>query len=316
MELGDLTLAELHDFLQRLPPFTRNAQAGAEIVREISKRIDLLLEIGIDYLSLNRRSTTLSGGESRVRLSVQIGSELMGMLYVLDEPSIGLHPRDNRKMIHTLQRLRDQGNTVIIVEHDEETIRAADHIIEIGPGPGQHGGEVVAQGCIESLLHNASSLTGLFLSGQRSIPLPQHYRERNDKALIIRSATENNLKGIDVTIPLHLFVCITGVSGSGKSTLINEILFKQLQVTLHESRILPGAHERIEGIEHIHDLINITRRRSAARRPAIRQPIPVSLTRSVPCLWQLRRANGAAILPVALALTPRGAAVRSVMAKE
>lgn len=258
MELGDLTLAELRDFFARLSPFTRNAQAGAEIVREISKRIDLLLEIGIDYLSLNRRSTTLSGGESqRVRLSVQIGSELMGMLYVLDEPSIGLHPRDNRKMIHTLQRLRDQGNTVIVVEHDEETMRAADHIIEIGPGPGQHGGEVVAQGCIGSLLHNPSSLTGQFLSGQRAIAMPQHYRTPSDKALIVRCATENNLKGIDVTIPLHLFVCITGVSGSGKSTLINEILFKQLQVTLHESRILPGAHERIEGIEHIHDLIDI-----------------------------------------------------------
>lgn len=258
MELGDLTLSELRDFLAHLPPFTRNAQAGAEIVREILKRIDLLLDIGIDYLSLNRRSTTLSGGESqRVRLSVQIGSELMGMLYVLDEPSIGLHPRDNRKMIHTLQRLRDQGNTVIVVEHDEETMRAADHIIEIGPGPGQHGGQVVAQGCLETLLHDDRSLTGLFLSGQRTIPLPAHYRQCSEHVLIIRRATENNLKGIDVTIPLDLFVCITGVSGSGKSTLINEILFKQLQVTLHESRILPGAHERIEGIEHIHDLIDI-----------------------------------------------------------
>jgi len=258
MELGDLTLSELRDFLATLPPFRRNAQAGAEIVREILKRVDLLLDIGIDYLSLNRRSTTLSGGESqRVRLSVQIGSELMGMLYVLDEPSIGLHPRDNRKMIHTLRRLCDQGNTVIIVEHDEETMRAADHIIEIGPGPGQHGGEVVAQGCINALLQNPNSLTGQFLSGRRTIPLPPHYRPRTDKALIIRRATENNLKGIDVTIPLDLFVCITGVSGSGKSTLINEILYKQLQVALHESRILPGAHERIEGIDHIHDLIDI-----------------------------------------------------------
>jgi excinuclease ABC subunit A len=258
MELGDLTLSELRDFFANLPPFTRNPQAGTEIVREILKRIDLLLDIGIEYLSLNRRATTLSGGESqRVRLSVQIGSELMGMLYVLDEPSIGLHPRDNRKMINTLRRLCDQGNTVIVVEHDEETMRAADHIIEIGPGPGQHGGQVVAQGCIDHLLQNEASLTGHYLSGRRQIPLPPQHRQPNGKALLIRRATENNLKAIDVTLPLGLFVCITGVSGSGKSTLINEILFKQLQVTLHESRILPGAHERIEGIDQIHAVIDI-----------------------------------------------------------
>ncbi len=258
MALGDMTLAELRDFLAGLPPFSRNPQAGTEIVREVIKRVDLLLDIGIEYLSLNRRATTLSGGESqRVRLSVQIGSELMGMLYVLDEPSIGLHPRDNRKMIHTLQRLRDQGNTVIVVEHDEETMRAADHIIEIGPGPGQHGGEVVAQGCIKALLQNPASLTGQFLAGRRKIALPTQRRLSGEKALTVRGATENNLKSIDVTIPLDLFVCITGVSGSGKSTLINDILFKQLQVTLHESRILPGAHQRIDGIEHIHDVIDI-----------------------------------------------------------
>ncbi|MBX3013798.1 MAG: excinuclease ABC subunit UvrA [Caldilineaceae bacterium] len=258
MELGDLTLSELRDFFANLAPFKRNPQAGAEIGREISKRLDLLIEIGIEYLSLNRRSTTLSGGESqRVRLSVQIGSELMGMLYVLDEPSIGLHPRDNRKMIYTLQRLRDQGNTVIVVEHDEETMRAADHIIEIGPGPGQYGGEVVAQGPLTQLIQQGTSLTGQFLSGQRSIPLPQQYRPRTEQRLIVHCATENNLKRIDVAIPLGLLVCITGVSGSGKSTLINEILFKQLQVALYASRILPGAHERIEGLEHIQAVIDI-----------------------------------------------------------
>ncbi|MFN8444557.1 MAG: excinuclease ABC subunit UvrA [Caldilineaceae bacterium] len=258
MELGDLTLAELRDFLAHLPLFSRNAQAGDEIVQQIIKRLDLLIDIGIDYISLNRRSTTLSGGEAqRVRLSVQIGSELMGMLYVLDEPSIGLHPRDNFKMIHTLQRLRDIGNTLIVVEHDEETMRAADHIVEIGPGPGQHGGEVVAQGTIAELLHNAKSLTGQFISKQRQIMRPADLRQPSDKKLVIRGASENNLKSIDVEIPLGLFVCITGVSGSGKSTLINEILYKQLLVALHDSRVLPGKHQRIEGIEQIHDVIDI-----------------------------------------------------------
>ncbi|MEZ4860282.1 MAG: excinuclease ABC subunit UvrA [Caldilineaceae bacterium] len=258
MELGDLTLGELRAYLATLPPFSRNPQAGAEIVREVIKRLDLLLDIGIDYLSLNRRATTLSGGESqRVRLSVQIGSELMGMLYVLDEPSIGLHPRDNLKMIETLKRLRDLGNTVIVVEHDETTMRAADHIIEIGPGPGEHGGEVVAQGCIDAILRHPCSLTGHFLTGRRQIPRPTQHRTPNGHALTVRGARENNLKQIDVTIPLDLLVCITGVSGSGKSTLINEILYKQLQVALQGSRILPGAHERIDGIELVSSLIDI-----------------------------------------------------------
>ena len=258
MELGDLTLSELRDFFAALPPLSRNPQAGAEIIAEIIKRLDLLLDIGIDYLSLNRRATTLSGGESqRVRLSVQIGSELMGMLYVLDEPSIGLHPRDNLKMIDTLKRLRDIGNTVIVVEHDETTMRAADHIIEIGPGPGNHGGQVVAQGCIESILEEPASLTGDYLTGRREIPEPNQRRAPTAQALVIRGASENNLKQIDVTIPLDLFVCITGVSGSGKSTLINEILHKQLQVSLRGSRVLPGSHERIDGIKQIHDIIDI-----------------------------------------------------------
>lgn len=258
MELGDLTLSELRNFFAALPPLSRNPQAGAEIVREIIKRLDLLLEIGIDYLSLNRRATTLSGGESqRVRLSVQIGSELMGMLYVLDEPSIGLHPRDNLKMIQTLKRLRDLGNTVIVVEHDETTMRAADHIIEIGPGPGEHGGEVVAQGCISAILTHPTSLTGAYLTGRCQIRPPTEHRLPNGHALAICGARENNLKQVDVEIPLDLLVCITGVSGSGKSTLINEILFKQLQASLRGSRVLAGAHKRIEGIEQIHDVVDI-----------------------------------------------------------
>ena len=258
IELGDLTLAELKEFLLDLPPLPRNREAGGQILREIVARLDLLLDIGLDYMSLNRKASTLSGGESqRVRLSVQIGSELMGMLYVLDEPSIGLHPSDNLKMIRTLQRLRDIGNTVIVVEHDEATIRAADHLVEIGPGPGVYGGEIVAQGTLEAVLRNPHSLTGQFLSGQRSIPLPAERRAPNGAWLTVRGAQQNNLRQIDVEIPLGLFVCVTGVSGSGKSTLVNEILYKKLYSVYHDSRVLSGAHAAVEGIEHLHDVINI-----------------------------------------------------------
>ncbi|HZG66964.1 MAG TPA: excinuclease ABC subunit UvrA, partial [Herpetosiphonaceae bacterium] len=258
IEVGDLTLGELKEFLTHLPPFGRRQQAGEQIVKEIIGRVDLLLDIGLGYISLNRKAVTLSGGEAqRVRLSVQIGSELMGMLYVLDEPSIGLHPRDNEKMIRTLQRLRDIGNTVIVVEHDEETIRAADHIIEIGPGPGLHGGEIVAEGSLIDVTRNPASLTGQFLSGRRTIERPFDRRSPNGKRLVVRGAQQNNLKQIDVEIPLGLFVCITGVSGSGKSTLVNEILFKKLYSVFHDSRVLSGAHEAVEGVEHLRDVINI-----------------------------------------------------------
>jgi excinuclease ABC subunit A len=258
IELGDLTLSDLRAFLKALPVLPRQQQAGEQVIRDVTTRLDLLLDIGLDYLNLNRKAATLSGGESqRVRLSVQIGSELMGMLYVLDEPSIGLHPRDNIKMIHTLQRLRDIGNTVIVVEHDEATIRAADHIIEIGPGPGVHGGQVVAQGTPRAILKDRHSLTGEFLSGRRQIPMPASRRSPNGAALVVRGARQNNLRDIDVTIPLGLFVCITGVSGSGKSTLVNEILYKKLYSVFHDSRVLPGAHRCVEGVEHLHDVIDI-----------------------------------------------------------
>ena len=258
IELGDLTLGELQEFLAELPPLPRNQEAGEQILKEITTRLNLLIVIGLDYMSLNRKASTLSGGESqRVRLSVQIGSELMGMLYVLDEPSIGLHPRDNEKMIHTLQRLRDIGNTVIVVEHDEATIRGADHIIEIGPGPGTHGGQVVAQGSLQEILQDRNSLTGEYLSGRRKIALPKKRRKPGGKKLVVRGARENNLKAIDVEIPLELFVCMTGVSGSGKSTLINEILYKKLYSVFHDSRVLSGAHDSVEGIEHLRDVINI-----------------------------------------------------------
>jgi len=258
IQLGDLTLSELREFLTGLPLLTRKRAAGENIIKEVVARLDLLIGIGLDYMSLNRRASTLSGGESqRIRLSVQIGSELQGMLYVLDEPSIGLHPRDNAKMVRTLQHLRDIGNTVIVVEHDEAMIRAADHLIEIGPGPGVHGGEVVAQGTPGQIMKNGKSLTGQFLSGKRQIAMPALRRSPNDKALVVRGATQNNLKAIDVTIPLGLFTCITGVSGSGKSTLINEILYKKLHQVFHDSRTLPGAHAALEGTEHLRDVINI-----------------------------------------------------------
>jgi excinuclease ABC subunit A len=272
IELGDLTFVELKEFLASRPPLPRNGTAGQQIMHEVLSRLDLLLDIGLDYLSLNRKAATLSGGESqRVRLSVQIGSELMGMLYVLDEPSIGLHPRDNQKMIHTLQRLRDIGNTVIVVEHDEATIRAADHIIEIGPGPGLHGGRVVAQGTLDEISGCPDSLTGQFLSGRRVIAMPEQRRAPNGKCLLLRGARQNNLRSLDVAIPLGLFVCVTGVSGSGKSTLVNEILFKKLYSLFHDSRVLPGAHDGLEGVEHLRDVINIDQSpigRTTASNPA------------------------------------------------
>jgi excinuclease ABC subunit A len=257
-DVGQLHFDELEAFLATVKPTGRGADAGRQVLGEIRARIDLLLGIGLDYLSFNRRSGTLSGGESqRIRLSTQIGSGLMGMLYVLDEPSIGLHPKDNVKMIATLERLRDIGNTVIVVEHDEDTIRAADHLVEMGPGPGVHGGTVVVQGTLSDLLKTKQSPTGQFMSGRRSIATPAARRNGNGKTLSIRGARENNLKSVDVTIPLGRLVAITGASGSGKSTLINEILYKALWKKLVDTRTLPGDHDGVEGIEHVQRVISI-----------------------------------------------------------
>ena len=257
-DVGQLHFDELHAFLRGIKPSGRGADAGRQVIREIVGRLELLLGIGLDYLSFNRRSATLSGGESqRIRLSTQIGSGLMGMLYVLDEPSIGLHPKDNVKMIATLESLRDIGNTVIVVEHDEDTIRAADHIVEMGPGPGVHGGTVVVQGMLEDILNCKASPTGQYLSGKRSIPTPAKRRAGNGKQLVVRGARENNLKSVDVAFPMGALVAITGASGSGKSTLINEILYKALWKRLIDTRTLPGDHDAIEGIEHVHKVVNI-----------------------------------------------------------
>ena len=258
-QVGELHFEELRDFLLAITGIPeKRREVGTRVIRELVSRINLLLGIGLDYLNLNRRSATLSGGESqRIRLSTQIGSGLMGMLYVLDEPSIGLHPKDNVKMIETLRKLRDIGNTVIVVEHDENTIRAADHIIELGPGPGIHGGHVVVQGELETILNSDESLTGLYMSGKRQILMPVQRRPLNGAFLSITGARENNLRNIDVDIPLGMFICITGASGSGKSTLINQILYKKLYSVYHDSRTLYGAHDALKGHENVSDVINI-----------------------------------------------------------
>src|SRR5207302_1645312 len=213
------------------------------VLKEIRARMQFLLDVGLDYLTLNRSAATLAGGEAqRIRLASQIGSGLVGVLYVLDEPSIGLHQRDNRKLIDTLVRLRDLGNTVIVVEHDEETIRVADHVVDIGPGAGEHGGEIVVSGSVEKLVKSKQSITGQYLSGKRSIPVPAMRREPGDEWLVVRGAREHNLKDIDVELPLGCFVAVTGVSGSGKSTLVNDILFRSLMHRISRSKAAPRRH--------------------------------------------------------------------------
>jgi excinuclease ABC subunit A len=271
-EVGEMHLVELVKFLKSIKPTARQKGVVDIILREVTTRLDLLISIGLDYLNLNRKSSTLSGGEAqRIRLSSQIGSGLMGMLYVLDEPSIGLHPKDNVKMIETLRRLRDIGNTVIVVEHDEDTIRAADHIVEIGPGPGIHGGEVVTDGPLKTVLSCKQSSTGRYLSGKDSIAVPMTRRLASEKQILIQGARENNLNNLDVAIPLGQFVCVTGASGSGKSSLIHEILYKKLYNLLHDSRVLSGKHDDLLGHEHVDDVISIDQSpigRSSRSNPA------------------------------------------------
>jgi excinuclease ABC subunit A len=271
-EVGELHMAGLLEFLKDIKPTSRQRAVAETILREVTTRLELLIAIGLDYLSLNRASATLSGGESqRIRLSSQIGSGLMGMLYVLDEPSIGLHPKDNVKMIDTLKRLRDLGNTVIVVEHDADTMRAADHLIEIGPGPGVHGGRIVAEGALKKFLKDPQSLTGQYLSGQRAIQVPAKRRPQTGKVLQVRGARQNNLKNIDVAIPLEQFVCVTGASGSGKSSLIHGIVQKKLYSLLHDSRVMAGDHDALIGHEHISDVIDIDQSpigRSSRSNPA------------------------------------------------
>ncbi|RKN80660.1 excinuclease ABC subunit UvrA [Paenibacillus ginsengarvi] len=257
-ELCSAPLKELKSFLDGVAFPEHKRQVGAQITAQIDSRLTLLIDIGLEYLNLGRRSDTISGGEAqRIRLSTQISSGLMGMLYVLDEPSIGLHARDSLKIIQTLQKLRDIGNTIIVVEHDIDTIRSADHIIEIGPGPGEHGGQVIAQGTAAQLRRSKTSLTGSFLSGARRIEVPSKRRVPAGLYLHIRGARANNLRNVDVDIPLGIMTCVTGVSGSGKSTLINEVMYKQLYAVFQDQRIVPGEHDSIEGAEHLTGIINI-----------------------------------------------------------
>jgi excinuclease ABC subunit A len=247
---------QLYDANSPLTP--RQRAISERILKEIQARLGFLVDVGLDYLTLNRSAASLSGGEAqRIRLATQIGSRLMGVLYVLDEPSIGLHPRDNNRLLRTLMGLRDLGNTVLVVEHDEETIRTADWILDLGPGAGEHGGEVVAEGPVSAILENPDSLTGAYLSGRLSVPMPEERRSGNGKMLTIIGARENNLKNIDVRIPLGKLVCITGVSGSGKSTLMVEILYKALSRDLHHAHTMPGDFDRIEGLSLIDKIINI-----------------------------------------------------------
>ncbi len=256
-EFTCMSIRDEMDFITNLKLTEREQFIANQIIKEIKARLKFLLDVGLDYLTLARSSSTLSGGEAqRIRLATQIGSGLMGVLYILDEPSIGLHQRDNERLIETLKNLRDLGNTVLVVEHDEDTMYAADHIIDVGPGAGIHGGEIVAQGTVEQIKKNKKSLTGQYLSGAKKIGVPTMRRKSEDFIEII-GAKENNLKDVDVKIPLGVFTCITGVSGSGKSSLINEILYKKLAKELNHAGTHPGEHKKINGLEKLDKIINI-----------------------------------------------------------
>ncbi len=256
-EITSFSIGKLQKFLAEMQLTDRQLTIGAEIIKEIKARIKFLMDVGLDYLSLSRATATLSGGEAqRIRLATQIGSGLVGVAYILDEPSIGLHQRDNDKLLATLEHLRDLGNSVIVVEHDEDTMRAADCIVDIGPGAGEHGGQVVAVGTAEDIMANPNSITGAYLSGRMKIPVPEKRREPSG-FIKIRGARENNLKNIDVDIPLGVITCVTGVSGSGKSSLVNEILYKHLAKELNRARTIPGKHDGIDGTEQLDKVINI-----------------------------------------------------------
>ena len=257
-EFTALPITEELAFLNRLTLSEKDAQIAESILREVRSRLHFLQSVGLQYLTLARSASTLSGGESqRIRLATQIGSSLMGVLYILDEPSIGLHQRDNEKLLATLRELRDLGNTLIVVEHDEDTMRAADYLIDIGPGAGVHGGEVVCAGTPEEVARCERSITGQYLSGKKKIPVPAQRRTGNGHALVIRGATEHNLKHVDVQIPLGVMTCVTGVSGSGKSSLVNEVLYKTLAGKLNHAKFRPGKCDGIDGVEYLDKIINI-----------------------------------------------------------
>jgi excinuclease ABC subunit A len=258
-ELCALPVGELAKLLLTLELSDRDRQIAQRIVKEVNARMGFLLDVGLDYLTLDRASATLAGGEAqRIRLATQIGSGLVGVLYVLDEPSIGLHQRDNHRLLETLLRLRDLGNTLIVVEHDEDTIRAADWVVDIGPRAGEHGGNIVVSGPVSELLASTDSLTGAYLSGRESISVPQARRPpAKGREVVVKGASEHNLRGVDVTFPLGCLVAVTGVSGSGKSTLVNDILYKALAKELNGARTVPGKHARVTGIQHLDKVVHV-----------------------------------------------------------
>ena len=257
-EITDLSIIKLKEYLSNLTLSKTDKMIADVILKEIIVRLQFLTDVGLEYLTLSRSAGTLSGGEAqRIRLATQIGSGLSGVLYILDEPSIGLHQRDNDRLLATMKKLRDLGNTLVVVEHDEDTMYAADQIIDIGPGAGVHGGNVIAQGTAEEIKNIETSITGKYLSGREKISIPNKRRKSNGKCLEIVKATENNLKDITVKIPLGVFNCVTGVSGSGKSTLVNEVLYKNLAKEINRSTEKPGKCSKIKGIENIDKIINI-----------------------------------------------------------
>ncbi len=255
-EVTQMTIREADDFLMGVPLTQREQKIAGQILKEIHARLTFLLNVGLDYLTLSRAAGTLSGGEAqRIRLATQIGSGLQGVLYVLDEPSIGLHQRDNNRLLATLKHLRDLGNTLIVVEHDEDTMLAADHIIDIGPGAGANGGQVVAQGTAQEIMQVPQSITGAYLSRRKFIPVPSRRRPGNGEFLEVVGAAENNLKNLSVKFPLGTLTLVTGVSGSGKSTLVNEILYKGIASRLYHAKGKPGRHKAIRGLENIDKII-------------------------------------------------------------
>lgn len=256
-QITDMSIRDLYEFLNSMQLTERQLFIGAEVLKEIKERIKFLIDVGLDYLTLSRATASLSGGEAqRIRLATQIGSGLVGVAYILDEPSIGLHQRDNDKLIKTLTHLRDLGNTLIVVEHDEDTMLAADYIVDIGPGAGEHGGEVIAEGTAEEIMKNENSITGAYLSRRIVIPVPEERKEPTGW-LTIKGAKQNNLKNISVNIPLGILTCVTGVSGSGKSSIVNEILYKALAKKLNRAKTIPGLHDKIEGVEQLDKIIAI-----------------------------------------------------------
>ena len=257
-ELTGMSVNKIKEHINSLKLSRQEEIIADQILKELNKRLQFLIDVGLEYLTLSRAAGTLSGGEAqRIRLATQIGSALSGVLYILDEPSIGLHQRDNEKLIATLKKLRDLGNTVLVVEHDEDTMLAADQIIDIGPGPGVHGGQVIAQGTAEEIMKISESITGQYLSRRKQIRVPEKRRKPKREGVEVIGATENNLKNINVKFPLGVFTCVTGVSGSGKSTLVNEVLYKSIARKLYESKEKPGKCKEVKGIENIDKIINI-----------------------------------------------------------